>query len=239
MSDFHDEVYIVSINDGEDEQNLFDLHAAQDLFDDLVHDPADTYNTIKLIKYNFNTKEEAVLAAHDFTVTEDVLPNAIELADTSESEVNTEEVISYDQYTTLVYTTQAIANDMKYIHWNCCGKNFDAIHTLTEEYYNKLNSELDLFAELALELPGITLANPSNMANKIEWQCIDNTNKIDYNTALDFIRELLCKYTECLRMVYHEEYGVLDADVKAELDSIIRFWTKEVNYKNVRRRMGA
>ena len=61
MTTMHDDVYIISINDGEDEQNIFSKTDAEKLYNDLIADPDDTYKNIKLIKYNFETKEEIVL----------------------------------------------------------------------------------------------------------------------------------------------------------------------------------
>ena len=241
MTNLYDEVFIVSINHGEDEQHIYNQNDAQKLFNDLVEDPAEHYVNLQLIKYNFKTNKEEVLDSIDIEPFKEMpLPEGYELVEgdldlpiepSSNAESN-----DYKQYIQLVYTTQAIANDMKYIHWNCCGYQFDRIHAITEDYYNKLNTDLDLFAELALEQPGITLANPSNMARKLDWPCIEDTNSINSKTALDHIRNLIWQYVTCLNEVYHEKHGVVSADVKAELDPIIRFWTKEINYKIARRR---
>lgn len=239
MTNMHDEVFIVSINYGEEEQHIFDKNDAYKLFDDLANDPADHYDNIRLIKYTFETGEEEILDSLEFEAFREMpLPEGYELVEAGEGpEVEIlPESADYKQYTKLVYTTQAIANDMKYIHWNCCGCQFDRIHEITEEYYNKLNTDLDFFAELALEYPGITLANPSNMARKLDWPCIEDTNSIDSKRALELISGLICSYITSLKEVYYEEDGVIPADVKSELDSIIRFWTKEINYKIARRR---
>ena len=239
MTNLHDEVFIVSINHGEEEQHIYNQNDAQKLFNDLVADPADHYVNLRLIKYNFKTGEEEILDSMDIEpFIEMPLPEGYELVEASEGpEVEIlPESNDYKQYTKLVYTTQAIANDMKYIHWNCCGSQFDRIHGITEEYYNKLNVDLDFFAELALEYPGLTLANPSNMARKLDWPCIEDTNSIDSKMALELISKLITNYITSLKEVYYEEHGVISADVKAELDPIIRFWTKEVNYKIARRR---
>lgn len=241
MTNMHDEVFIVSINYGEEEQHIFDENDAYKLFNDLANDPADHYDNIRLIKYTFKTGEEEILDSREFEAfCEMPLPEGYELVEgdtNSAIEIVAEpERTGYEPYIKLVYTTQAIANDMKYLHWNCCGYQFDRIHEITEDYYNKLNADLDLFAELALEQPGITLSNPSNMARKLDWSCIEDTNNIDGKAALDYIGNLICQYITCLNEVYYEKHRVVPADVKAELDSIVRFWTKELNYKVARRR---
>ena len=237
MTNLYDNVFIISINDGEEEQNLFDKTDAKKLFSDLVNDPAEHYKNIKLIDYNFNTKEEIVLDSHEFITLERVLEDAgYELVETSDSLpiVETEPdfvEVNYSQYTTLVYTIQAIVNDIRYIHWNCYGVNFDIIHTVTGEYYNKLNQDLDLLAELALEQPGVTLANPSNMASKIDWPVIDDSNCINTDYTWQFIRNLI----ETLLTTLKHNYDNFSSDIQSELDTIIRYWQKELKYKIIRR----
>ena len=237
MTNLYDNVFIISINDGEEEQNLFDKTDAKKLFSDLVNDPAEHYKNIKLIDYNFNTKEETILDSHEFITLESVLEDAgYELVETSDSLpiVETEPdfvEVNYSQYTTLVYTIQAIVNDIRYIHWNCCGVNFDIIHAVTGEYYNKLNQDLDLLAELALEQPGVTLANPSNMVSKIDWPVIDDSNCINTDYTWQFIRNLI----ETLLTTLKHNYDNFSSDIQSELDTIIRYWQKELKYKIIRR----
>ena len=237
MTNLYDNVFIISINDGEEEQNLFDKTDAKKLFSDLVNDPAEHYKNIKLIDYNFNTKEEIVLDSHEFITLERVLEDAgYELVGASDSLpiVETEPdfvEVNYSQYTTLVYTIQAIANDIKYIHWNCCGIEFDAIHTVTEEYYSKLSQDLDLFAEISLEQAGITLTNPSKMTTKIDWPCLENINLISSSDAWQYMRNLI----ETLITELQFNYDKFDSDIQSELDTVIRYWKKELKYKVIRR----
>lgn len=237
MTNLYDNVFIISINDGEEEQNLFDKTDAKKLFSDLVNDPAEHYKNIKLIDYNFNTKEEIVLDSHEFITLERVLEDAgYELVETPDSLpiVETEPdfvEVNYSQYTTLVYTIQAIANDIKYIHWNCCGIEFDAIHTVTEEYYSKLSQDLDLFAEISLEQAGITLTNPSKMTTKIDWPCLENINLISSSDAWQYMRNLI----ETLITELQFNYDKFDSDIQSELDTVIRYWKKELKYKVIRR----
>ena len=237
MANLYDNVFIISINDGEEEQNLFDETDAKKLFSDLVSDPAEHYKNIKLIDYNFNTKEETILNSHEFITLESVLEDAgYELVGASDSLpiVETEPdfvEVNYSQYTTLVYTIQAIANDIKYIHWNCCGIEFDAIHTVTEEYYSKLSQDLDLFAEISLEQAGITLTNPSKMTTKIDWPCLENINLISSSDAWQYMRNLI----ETLITELQFNYDKFDSDIQSELDTVIRYWKKELKYKVIRR----
>lgn len=238
MNSLHDEVYIVSINNGEEEQNLYDLPTAQKLFNDLINDPADHYKNIRLIKYNFETKEETLLDSANISKDlEEILEDAgYELATAPDSlpvvEVEPDSVeVNYSQYTTLVYTLQAIANDIKYIHWNCCGQDFDQIHEITESYYSKLNEQIDLFAEIALEQPGVTLASPSKMASKIDWPCLDDTNCIGSNDAWQYIRNLI----QTLITELQFNYDKFDSDIKSEIDTAVRHWKSELGYKIVRR----
>ena len=109
--------------------------------------------------------------------------------------------------------------------------NFDIIHTVTSEYYNKLNQDLDLLAELALEQPGVTLANPSNMASKIDWPVIDDSNCINTDYTWQFIRNLI----ETLLTTLKHNYDNFSSDIQSELDTIIRYWQKELKYKIIRR----
>lgn len=117
------------------------------------------------------------------------------------------------------------ANDIHHIHFNVKGHGFDKIHMVTEEYYNKLNAEVDELTELAIEkgchVPNLTLAGKI-----IQWP-IQSELCYDYDAATRAICKVLSTYVNYLVALRDS----VESDVSSKIDEYIRFWNKELHYK--------
>lgn len=129
----------------------------------------------------------------------------------------------------VAYAAVCFANDMKHIHLHAAGPQFDNIHDTAEEYYKKASEDIDLLFEFALE-NNEKVCNPTNAANIIGWvpSCED---VYGYEDAVDAIEQCLEAYLYLLN-------GIQDCvsdHMKSEIDSMIQFWSKELDYKLKRR----
>lgn len=117
------------------------------------------------------------------------------------------------------------ANDIHHIHFNVKGQGFDKIHMVTDEYYHRLNNEVDDLTELAIEkghhVPNLTLAG-----KVIEWP-IQSELSYSYDSATRAICKVLSMYVNYLKALRDSA----ESDVASKVDEYIRFWSKELHYK--------
>ena len=124
--------------------------------------------------------------------------------------------------------------NMKTLHWNVAGEHFDVLHDITLAYAEKASEDLDMLAELSLEL-GCPVYNPAVMCLSLGKQIINvNDGKmLNREFVLNAITENITNYIDAVKSIYNIED--LSSDVLSEIDSIVRYWTKELNYKQPRR----
>lgn len=124
--------------------------------------------------------------------------------------------------------------NMKTLHWNVAGEHFDVLHDITLAYAEKASKDLDMLAELSLEL-GCPVYNPAVMCLSLGKQIINvNDGKmLNKEFVLNAITENITNYIDAVKAIYDIED--LSSDVLSEIDSIVRYWTKELNYKQSRR----
>ena len=220
--------YIVNVltEKGSVDHHLYNFKDATGLFESLIESPENTYIKVSLTEYSNKTKLERVLDTYDFNTK---IEESQDIVD--EIQENDSEVENYSIYTTPVYTACAVLNDMKYIHLHACGQSFDTIHNITDDYYQKLSEDFDTLAEIALEIPGVQLANPSNMVSKIDYKPITDEPHIQYYRAIALLEDILTIYINALEA----NYSKYSSDIQSEFDNIIRFWKKELEFKTLRR----
>lgn len=118
-----------------------------------------------------------------------------------------------------------ITNDMKYIHLHSVGKNFDTIHSISNEYYDKLSSDYDSVAELAIAY-NEDIKN-SNTINTTEWDSAIGYYDID--AGIELIYTKITILISALKTIKESnEYS----EVSNTIDDLLNFWFKENNYKN-------
>lgn len=149
---------------------------------------------------------------------------------------NNNMVVSYQNENELSYVDSAliaclVSNDLKHIHLHACGSQFDRIHDIAQEYYDKVSEELDYLCELALEfredLPNLTQAG-SIMSEYI----IQTGKEYDYDNAITQMSDIISTYLNWLSIVRNDSQR---EDVQSYFDDKIRYWSKELSYKLSRR----
>lgn len=127
----------------------------------------------------------------------------------------------------LYYVSVVFVNTMKHIHFHAIGNKFDRLHSIANEYYEKANDDSDLFGEWALEY-GERIQNHSKAASLLR---VNTENKDTYNweEGISTISNWISYYIAELERLRNDN---ISDDIKSELDSIIRYWKKENNYKN-------
>ena len=93
-------------------------------------------------------------------------------------------------------------------HWNIEGKNFFVMHEKLEEYYDKINKQIDEIAEHILILGKKTLGT---MKDYIEKSCIEEAQnaKIEGDIVLDKILkdyETLLQKAMCIKKLADEHH---------------------------------
>ena len=117
---------------------------------------------------------------------------------------------------------------MKHIHFHAVGNKFDRLHSLANEYYEKSNEDSDLFGEWAME-HGEEIQNPSDAAKLLD-AIVENDNQYNWENGIKAISDWIQQYIEEMTTVRKSKYA--SDDIKSELDTIIRYWKKENDYKN-------
>ena len=117
---------------------------------------------------------------------------------------------------------------MKHIHFHAVGNKFDRLHSIVNEYYEKSNADSDLFGEWAMEY-GEEIQNPSDAAKLLD-AIVENDNQYNWENGIKAISDWIQQYIEEMSTVRKSKYA--SDDIKSELDTIIRYWKKENDYKN-------
>lgn len=242
-----------------------DIELAQDYIDKLKIDNDDFFTKAILINEEqqildmweyVNVEEDSVENEEivEESISEEIveepdleaaLPDGLELVEVPsegnevviEIEQNCEpQVVSHsmDNLLEAICVCNIFISNIKMLHWYSKGRDFDAMHNLTEYYYNKASQDLDLLVELALESTSILIPNPSLMtSNDLVTLAAPENLGFAPETFWENLIHNINTYINALKNIAIT--SDVDESVKSEIDSIISFWRKENNYKNVRR----
>lgn len=119
-----------------------------------------------------------------------------------------------------------LLNDFKHIHWHASGEHFFEVHNLAEEYYKHLNEDVDFLAESTMQT-GEKLPNASLLLQDKSWK-VANMEDYDLADAVPAIRDRLERFT---RLINNKIETEQDAGIKSELENMLLYWGKELNYK--------
>lgn len=234
--DIHGDIYSIVLTRKDDNEKevieLNDVYLAQEYIDKIKLDNDEFFSEAVLVDEHGNVLdkwsyvEEQCRSKNNSKNKKSVVN---EEADASSNDSKLDSAISDAACAAI-----CVANDFKYIHWHCKGNLFDTAHNISSDYYSKASDDADLLAELALEL-GSNIPNPSLMADIINWTPVkaEDLNNISFDTFLDCSQDIINKYLNALKFIY--EIPGVTSDITSEIDSIVRYWSKERNYKNVRR----
>ena len=174
-------------------------------------------------EFILDPEEEEIIIYSDLVSSDDADINPVE------DQISNEFCDCQCEIANVAYAAVCFANDMKHIHLHAAGPQFDNIHDTAEEYYKKASEDTDLLFEFALE-NNEKVCNPTKAAEIIGWNpCCEDV--YDYDCAIQSIEECLEAYLKLLS-------GIQDcvADhMKSEIDALIQYWAKELDYKLKRR----
>lgn len=125
------------------------------------------------------------------------------------------------------------SNDMKYMHLNATGNDFDRVHFVTEELYKKSAEDTDTLAELAIRNNELVenFTNSGNIVpNEVYLPLIDGM-KFDENEFIKYLKLKGDLLLSALRRI-NKNYP---SDTLSKIDEIIDYWSKEIEYKNNQR----
>jgi len=129
--------------------------------------------------------------------------------------------------------------NIRMIHWNAVGDNFDALHSHTDEIIEQLTSDYDDIVELSIA-NGIRIVNPllingitingqatNLLLNKDEFSCHEGYLYLRNSlmSVLDAVNEITKKIGD--QSGSHQGF-------KTKLDSMSEWLTKEVDFKLAR-----
>jgi DNA-binding ferritin-like protein len=125
-------------------------------------------------------------------------------------------------------------NDLHYLHHYVTGKNFDELHSILEEYYEKALEDFDYFSEKAITF-GEKMINMNDLT-KVDvtayWDTISSIdNDFDEVQIFRHIKNRGEDYLEALDMIREAspEY------VQSDIDTMRSYWSTEIEYKNEQR----
>lgn len=125
----------------------------------------------------------------------------------------------------VAYLTAIVTSaDFQWIHWNSKGTKFDRIHSMTEEYYDKMVEDVDCLAELNLQ-HGQKLVHPLTVGEDAKMILSD----YEYEDAIESLKCIIGRYLTALKNL-SESLSDFRGD-QSTLDDMIAYWDKELNYK--------
>lgn len=132
------------------------------------------------------------------------------------------------------------SHNVKLLHWKASGKLFDGYHVLLGEYYDKLQEDTDLIAELGLtydENPvGLVEAFELLKEDKENYKIIDPKDDYDEKDIIDNIDILFKDILKAIDLLLKEDKVDKNPGARSELENLYAYYDKECNYKNKRRK---
>lgn len=258
-------VVLTRSDDGENESVEFnDIKLAQDYIDDLKRDNDDFFSKAILVDENGKVLDswEYVNEINRHKSTDDeseAIEPLNEDADTDETtetvETDVVDDVAEADETTIEATLSAESNaitenkykvvcdaacaanlllcNMKTLHWNVSGEHFDILHKITQYYAEKASEDLDILAEMTLEL-GCPVYNPAVMCVSFGKDIINSTDGKMFTS--EFVNTSISKNIHnFINALYDINKIEIEPNIVDVVNSMIRFWSKELNYKQVRR----
>lgn len=132
------------------------------------------------------------------------------------------------------------SHNMRILHWKTSGKLFDEYHELAGGYYDKLQEDCDLIAELGLtydENPvGLVEAFDLLKEDKDNYKIIDPKDDYDEKDIMDNIEILFKDILKAIDELLKENKVEKNPGARSELENLYAYYDKECNYKNRRRK---
>lgn len=130
--------------------------------------------------------------------------------------------------------------NMKVIHWNSTGKQFDDIHALADKYYAMINETVDSIGEiigmLDADIPSFKDLMKDLSDADDDYLVNDGSAKYTIETGVVYIEHMLNGIVSTVTSII-DDLDDEDAlvGIKSELESIQFLYAKEATYFNKRR----
>lgn len=121
--------------------------------------------------------------------------------------------------------------NFRILHWNVTGVDFDPVHELMSDYYEKLGEFIDGIVEISI-LSGVDVVSVFDAAKTNSDKALDSNKKYTseevFKHTKEILRDLIEGMDEAIEDCEHE-------DVKDEIKTM-QFWIrKELSYKTSQR----
>ena len=122
----------------------------------------------------------------------------------------------------MITSAYNLLNIVQYIHWNARGENMREIHSMTDSFKWSLQSQIDMLAELQVEL--FDSIEPLNAF--AQRCCVDSACLSSAQATYQYLRDQINSYNSVLQLYYCN----LPADAQPMINSWIRDWSVQSNY---------
>jgi DNA-binding ferritin-like protein len=134
------------------------------------------------------------------------------------------------EFEDMTYIASVFENNLHLMHLYASGDNFDCVHSLCKEYYEKAADEKDYFAEKAIT-GGVTIDNFSNSKEFVDKAfTVIQPKDFDIKAFAKEFKKEGTDYLNFLKSIKTDNTGI-----QSTIDSYIDYWTTEVEYKNEKR----
>lgn len=134
------------------------------------------------------------------------------------------------------------SNNFKVIHWAACGKKFDRIHKLAEEYYVMINDDLDVLAEMGIRVnqnPAVMIKCTDIISNidYHDFLVIEEYDNIDYNKFCTMSNIMLKDICFCIESLLENDEVKKPSNIgiKASLEGLHDKYDLQARYLNASR----
>lgn len=136
----------------------------------------------------------------------------------------TEECVTTGTYAILMAVAVNLWGDLKTIHWNAVGSDFFDLHEKLDEYISTIEDDLDVLGELAMEYDNF-VPNPIEACAPMPH--VTPGAGFTKDIGFEIVRSKIMEFVGAMDCAYVN----FPHDVQAELNSHIRYWRKEAEYK--------
>jgi DNA-binding ferritin-like protein len=131
-------------------------------------------------------------------------------------------------------------SNIRNLHWNSAGEEFNDAHkSITEEYYELLSESIDKIAEIMgiYDIPAPNYVEVITVIRSVEksYTLIDSSKLYNRGEIIVFIDTMFEDIIELLDDIIENSDIEMNAGVRSELETILYEFTFQKNYINKRR----
>lgn len=135
-----------------------------------------------------------------------------------------------DKISKEVYILNHINNDFKYLHLNSNGSIFEILHHRFEDYYYRLNQDIDYLCEViaqynsdSKECCPVNFNNSPDLGKSTGPEVLESEQTL-INIGIDLLKLVLSALEKCRKPVKDNDA------ITSRLDETAMYWQKEYSY---------